>query len=125
MKTRAAVVRTADMATPTPMSCPLTAAVTAIGGKWNLICLFWLYSAPRRFSELHDHMPDISRKVLTETLRDLETEGLITRTVYAEVPSRVEYCISSHGESVRSLVDAVKKWGREHITWKAQVRSNG
>jgi DNA-binding HxlR family transcriptional regulator len=62
--------------------CPLTAALRAIGGKWSLICLYWLESETRRFNELRRLMPDISHKVLTETLRNLEREGLITRTVY-------------------------------------------
>ena len=97
--------------------CPLTAAVNAIGGKWNLICLYWLDSGTRRFNELRRLMPDISHKVLTETLRSLEEEGLITRTVYAEVPPRVEYSISEHGQSLRPLMEAVRVWGRGHIEW--------
>lgn len=102
---------------PVPTECPLTAALNAIGGKWNLICLYWLDSGTRRFNELRRLMPDISHKVLTETLRDLEREGLVSRTIYAEVPPRVEYGISSHGESVRPLIEAVRVWGREHLEW--------
>jgi DNA-binding HxlR family transcriptional regulator len=101
-----------------PTKCPLTAAINAIGGKWSLICLYWLDSGTRRFNELHRLMPDISHKVLTETLRNLESEGLISRTVYPEVPARVEYCISSHGESVRPILQAVRAWGHEQIEWK-------
>jgi DNA-binding HxlR family transcriptional regulator len=101
-----------------PTKCPLTAALNAIGGKWNLICLYWLDSGTRRFNELRRLMPEISHKVLTATLRDLEREGLICRTVYAEVPPRVEYSISSHGESVRPLIEAVRVWGRKHLEWK-------
>jgi len=97
--------------------CPLTAAVNAIGGKWSLICLYWLDSGTRRFNELRRLMPDISHKVLAETLRSLEAEGLITRRVYAEVPPRVEYSISQHGQSLRPLIEAVRVWGRGHIKW--------
>jgi DNA-binding HxlR family transcriptional regulator len=97
--------------------CPLTAAVNAIDGKWNLICLYWLDSGTRRFNHLRRLMPDISHKVLTETLRSLEEEGLITRTVYAEVPSRVEYSISEHGQSLRPLIEVVLVWGHGHIQW--------
>src|SRR5947209_12393786 len=89
-----------------PTKCPMTAALNAIGGKWSLICLYWLDSGTRRFNELRRLMPDISHKVLTATLRGLENEGLITRTIYAEVPPRVEYRISQHGETVRSLIEA-------------------
>ena len=103
-----------------PTKCPLTAALNAIGGKWSLICLYWLDSGTRRFNELHRLMPDISHKVLTETLRNLESEGLISRTVYPEVPPRVEYCISNHGESVRPILQAVRAWGHEQIEWKQQ-----
>lgn len=95
----------------------MTAALNAIGGKWNLICLYWLDSGTRRFNELRRLMPDISHKVLTETLRNLEHEGLVSRTIYAEVPPRVEYGISGHGESVRPLIEAVRVWGRQHLEW--------
>lgn len=101
-----------------PTKCPLTAALNAIGGKWSLICLYWLASGTRRFNELRRLMPDISHKVLAATLRSLEQEGLICRTVYPEVPSRVEYDISSHGETVRPIIEAVRAWGHEHLDWK-------
>ena len=95
--------------------CPLTAAIGAIGGKWNLICLYWLASERRRFGELRRLMPGISHKVLTETLRDLEREGLVTRTVHAQSPAHVEYAISSYGESVKPVIEAVRDWGRRHL----------
>ena len=104
--------------TTLPGKCPMTAALTAIGGKWSLICLYWLDSGTRRFNELRRLMPDISHKVLSATLRNLEREGLICRTVYPEVPPRVEYCISGHGESVRPIMQAVRAWGHEHLDWK-------
>jgi DNA-binding HxlR family transcriptional regulator len=97
-----------------PIGCPLTAALKAIGGKWNMICLYWLDSGTRRFNELHRLMPDISHKVLTATLRNLEHEGLITRAEFSDVP-RVEYRLSAHGESARPLVEAVRIWGRAHL----------
>ena len=108
-----------------PTECPMTAALNAVGGKWSLICLFWLDSGTRRFNELRRLMPDISHKVLAATLRHLEQEGLISRTVYAEVSSRVEYCISSHGESARPIIQVVREWGRGHIEWRADFLSHG
>lgn len=101
-----------------PTKCPLTAALHAIGGKWSLICLYWLDSGVRRFNELRRLIPDISPKVLAATLRGLEHEGLICRTVYAEVTPRVEYRISSHGETVRPIIETVRTWGHEHLEWK-------
>jgi DNA-binding HxlR family transcriptional regulator len=104
-----------------PTKCPLTAALYAVGGKWSLICLYWLDSGTRRFNELRRLMPDISHKVLTTTLRGLEEEGLICRTVYPEVPPRVEYSISDHGETVLPILEAVRAWGQEHLEWKSRA----
>ena len=118
METPAAKKSVLASASPVETRCPLTAALTAIGGKWSLICLYWLDSGTRRFNELRRLMPDISHKVLAATLRNLEHEGLISRTVYPEVPTRVEYRISGHGESVRPILEAVRAWGHEHLEWK-------
>lgn len=104
---------------PTPMtSCPMTAALNAMGGKWSLICLYFLDTGTRRFNELRRLMPDVSHKVLTETLRNLEDEGLILRTVHSLAPSHVEYELSQHGQTVRPLMHAVRAWGRSHLEWK-------
>lgn len=117
METHAAK-KSLDLSEPTKTTkCPMTAALNAIGGKWSLICLYWLDSGTRRFNELQRLMPDISHKVLAATLRSLEQEGLISRTVFPEVPARVEYSISGHGESVRSIIEAVRVWGHEHLEW--------
>src|SRR5438309_11168853 len=105
METRPAVAGVSRV--PLPTECPLTAALNAIGGKWSLVCLYWLDSGTRRFNELRRLMPEISHKVLASTLHDLEREGLICRTVYPEVPPRTEYRISAHGDTVRPLVEAV------------------
>jgi len=121
METRPAVKSAGVSQPPLPTKCPLTAALNAIGGKWSLICLYWLDSGTRRFNELRRLMPEISHKVLAATLRSLEHEGLICRTVYAEIPPRVEYRISSHGETVRPLIQVVRAWGREHLEWKRRI----
>jgi len=125
METRPAAKSASVSQPPLLTKCPLTAALNAIGGKWSLICLYWLDSATRRFNELRRLMPEISHKVLAATLRSLEHEGLICRTVYAEVPPRVEYRISGHGETVRPLIQAVRAWGREHLEWKRRISGPG
>jgi DNA-binding HxlR family transcriptional regulator len=108
---------------PTLMtSCPMTAALNAIGGKWSLICLYFLDSGTRRFNELRRLIPEVSHKVLAETLRNLEEEGLIVRTVHSLAPSHVEYEISEHGHTVRPLIHVVRSWGRQHLTWKEHAR---
>lgn len=95
--------------------CPLTSALGALGGKWNLICIYWLNEAPRRFADLQRLMPEISHKVLTETLRNLELEGLVDRRVLSEMPPHVEYSLSPYGRTVLPLVEAVRQWGRSHL----------
>jgi DNA-binding HxlR family transcriptional regulator len=115
METSSAAGTVKSVDVPQSMQCPLTAALNAIGGKWSMICLYWLDSGTRRFNELHRLMPDISHKVLTATLRNLEHEGLVCRTEVPDVPLRVEYKISPHGESVRPLIEAVRIWGGAHL----------
>jgi DNA-binding HxlR family transcriptional regulator len=95
--------------------CPLTAALNAVGGKWTMITLYWIAEAPRRFGEMQRLMPEVSQKVLTETLRTLEQEGLIVRTVVSEMPAHVEYRLSQHGDTVRPIIDAMRSWGRVHL----------
>jgi DNA-binding HxlR family transcriptional regulator len=120
MEIRPAVTNPTTSQRPMGTECPLTAALNALGGKWNLICLYWLDTGSRRFNELRRLMPEISHKVLAATLRNLEHEGLICRTVHAEVPPRVAYAISRHGETVRPLIQAVRAWGRAHLEWKRE-----
>lgn len=97
---------------PTTEDCPMRAAMSAIGGKWSLILLYWLEAKPRRFNELQRLVPDISHKVLAETLRTLEQQGLLTRATRG---AYVEYSISAHGRTVRPLIDAIHDWGEAHL----------
>jgi DNA-binding HxlR family transcriptional regulator len=95
--------------------CPLTAALNVIGGKWNVIVLYWLATGTQRFSDLQRLMPAVTHKVLTASLRQLEHDGLVLRAVYPEVPPRVEYMLSEHGRSVVPVVEAIRQWGHEHL----------
>lgn len=95
-------------------SCPTEATIAAVGGRWKIIILWHLYGGKLRFSELRRKMPAISQKMLTEQLRELEGHGLVTRTVYAEVPPRVEYAATPLGESLRPVITAIGDWGRTH-----------
>ena len=94
--------------------CPVATAVQVIGSKWKLLILRNLRARPWRFNELQRDLDGISQKVLTDSLRSLEADGIITRTVYAEVPPRVEYALSPLGETMRPILDAMEAWGRAY-----------
>lgn len=99
--------------------CPVATTVQLIGNKWKLLIIRNLRMRPWRFNELYRDLEGISRKVLTESLRSMESDGLITRTVYPEVPPRVEYALSELGETMRPILDAMESWGtsyKENLT---------
>ena len=91
--------------------CPVATTVSIIGSKWKLLIIRNLLDRPWRFNELKKDLEGISQKVLTDALRSMEEDGIITRTVYPEVPPRVEYALSELGESMRPILDAMKDWG--------------
>ena len=91
--------------------CPVATTVHLIGNKWKLLILRNLMARPWRFNELLHSIPGISQKVLTDNLRALESDGIITRTVYPEVPPRVEYAVSELGETMRPIIKAMEVWG--------------
>lgn len=91
--------------------CPVATTVQLIGNKWKLLIPRNLRMRPWRFNELQKSLEGISQKVLTESLRSMEADGIIVRTVYAEVPPRVEYSLSELGETMRPILDAMEQWG--------------
>lgn len=95
--------------------CPLTAALAAIGGKWKLIIIYWLAESPKHFAAIKREMSSISQKVLTQQLRELESDGIISRTPTGPVPAPVEYSLTDYGTSVLPLVDGARTWGRGHL----------
>ena len=94
--------------------CPVAVTVSVIGSKWKLLIMRNLLVRPWRFNELKKDLDGISQKVLTDSLRAMEEDGIITRTVYPEVPPRVEYALSELGESMRPILDAMRQWGTEY-----------
>ena len=94
--------------------CPVATTVQLIGNKWKLLILRNLRTRPWRFNELQKSLEGISQKVLTESLRSMEADGIIVRTVYAEVPPRVEYSLSELGDTMRPILDAMEKWGNDY-----------
>ncbi|MDE5598048.1 MAG: helix-turn-helix transcriptional regulator [Lachnospiraceae bacterium] len=94
--------------------CPVATTVSIIGSKWKLLIIRNLLARPWRFNELKKDLEGISQKVLTDSLRSMEEDGIIIRTVYPEVPPRVEYALSELGESMRPILDAMQKWGADY-----------
>ena len=92
-------------------TCPVATTVQIIGSKWKLLILRNLLQRPWRFNELKRDLEGISQKVLTDSLRSMEADGIIDRTVYAEVPPRVEYTLNELGETLRPILDAMEVWG--------------
>ena len=95
-------------------ACPVATTVQLIGSKWKLLILRDLQARPWRFNELKKELEGISQKLLTDSLRSMEEDGIVTRTVYPEVPPRVEYALSALGESMRPIIQAMETWGREY-----------
>lgn len=95
-------------------ACPVATTVSLIGSKWKILIMRNLLVRSWRFNELRKDLDGISQKVLTDSLRSMEDDGIVTRTVYAEVPPRVEYALSPLGESMRPIMDAMEKWGTEY-----------
>ncbi|MCH5213399.1 MAG: helix-turn-helix transcriptional regulator [Oscillospiraceae bacterium] len=95
-------------------TCPVATTVQLIGSKWKLLILRNLLERPWRFNELQKSLEGISQKVLTDSLRSMEADGIITRTVFPEVPPRVEYALSDLGETMRPILNSMKAWGENY-----------
>jgi DNA-binding HxlR family transcriptional regulator len=94
--------------------CPVATTVSLIGSKWKLLIIRNLLVRPWRFNELKKDLKGISQKVLTDSLRSMEEDGLITRTVFPEVPPRVEYALSDLGKSLKPVLDSMVEWGKSY-----------
>ena len=97
------------------VACPMTATLEYIGGRWKCIILYYLTGNTRRFGEIAARIPVVSRKVLTQQLKEMERDGLIQRTEYKEVPPRVEYTLTELGKSLSPVLKAMSNWGMEHV----------
>lgn len=95
-------------------ACPVETTLTLIGDKWKVLILRDLIPETKRFGELKKSIGGVSQKVLTAQLRDMEHNGLLTRTVYPEVPPRVEYTLTDLGKSLKPILDAMQNWGEAY-----------
>jgi DNA-binding HxlR family transcriptional regulator len=98
--------------------CPVRAALDVIRGRWKPSILFVLSGGPTRFGDLQSRLAGVTGQALTVQLRQLEADGVVVRTVYAEVPPRVEYSLSDSGRSLFELMDGLETWGQEYLRRK-------
>lgn len=92
-------------------ACPVEVTLTMIGNKWKILILRDLMDGTKRFGELRKSVGNITQKVLTANLRDMESSGLVKRKVYAEIPPRVEYTLTDTGHSLKPIIEAMIEWG--------------
>jgi len=103
--------------------CTVELTLQVIGGKWKPIILYRLSRDEAvRFSEIKRSIPNITQKMLTQQLRELESDGVVHREVYPQVPPKVEYSLTEMGRSIMPVVDALCRWGREYEAW-AEARA--
>lgn len=95
-------------------ACPVETTLSLIGSKWKVLILRDLLPGTKRFGELKKSIGHVSQKVLTNQLREMESQGLVNRKVYAEVPPRVEYSLTDLGLSLKPILDAMWNWGEEY-----------
>jgi len=98
-----------------PNGCPVTFCLNIIGGKWKPVIIHLLRKGCNRYTMLLKAIPEISKQTLTNQLRELETDGVIERIVYAEIPPRVEYTISSFGSTLLPIIDGMSEWGLKQM----------
>jgi DNA-binding HxlR family transcriptional regulator len=101
--------------------CAMDITMNYIGGKWKSVILWYLKKDKKRFSELNRLIPDITEKMLSIQLKQLEASGLVRRTVYPEVPLRVEYRLTPFGKSLIPVMNAIAKWGRQTGRHKGKI----
>jgi len=99
-----------------PNDCPLTHAMNIIGGKWKPLIIYLLSKGTLRFGKIYTFLPTISKKVLTEQLKELAADGIIFRERFAEVPPRVEYTLSEKGMELMPILDSISKWSQNMMT---------
>ena len=99
--------------------CPVSHCLGMIGGKWKPLILFCIANEVNRFGAMQRAIPEISKQMLTQQLRELESDGLLSRIVFAQVPPRVDYKLTERGQSILSVIKAMKQWGESDLAYKA------
>ncbi|MDO5069520.1 MAG: helix-turn-helix domain-containing protein [Neisseria zoodegmatis] len=100
--------------TPHDNCCPVSTTLDIIGGKWKVLILYHLNTQTRRFNELQRLMPAVTQRMLTLQLRELESDGIVHREVYPQVPPKVEYSLTEFGLTLMPVIEAMHRWGTEY-----------
>ena len=95
-------------------TCPIALAISIVGGKWKIPILYYLRESTLRFGELKKELPQVTQKMLTQQLRELEKDQLVLRKVYAQVPPKVEYSTTALAKTLEPILDSLCKWGQEY-----------
>lgn len=103
--------------------CPVEITMDVIGGKWKAVILYHLMDGTKRFGELKRLYPKVSQRILTLQLRELESDQIVRRTVYAEVPPKVEYSLTDFGKSLIPLIKELKAWGKKYDEKVIRIKS--
>lgn len=102
--------------------CPVEACLEVIGGKWKAVILFHLLGGTKRFNELRRLLPNVTQRMLTRQLRELEADKIVERTVYPEVPPKVEYSLSEFGKTLEPILRMLQKWGMKYFDQITTIR---
>ncbi|HEY7316438.1 MAG TPA: helix-turn-helix domain-containing protein [Candidatus Binatia bacterium] len=102
-------------------SCPAETTLGVIGGKWKLLILRELFSGASRFGELRRRLSGISEKILAQHLRELESDGIVARKIYPEIPPKVEYSLTNSGKTLGPIINGLHEWGLQHLSGKKGV----
>ena len=107
----------------TSETCPITDTIRAMGRRWKPLTLYFLKFGELRFSELRRHLPEATQKMLTQTLRELEEDGLVLRTVHDQIPPKVSYSLTKYGWTLEPIMEAMCEWGEKHAKRVAKRRA--
>lgn len=104
------------------VGCPVDATLDVIGGRWKGVLLYLLLDGPRRFGELRRLLPEVTQRMLTLQLRELEADGVVRREVYPEVPPKVEYSLTDFGHSLEPILLQMRSWGEQYTERLHEIR---
>jgi DNA-binding HxlR family transcriptional regulator len=102
--------------------CPVEACLEVIGGKWKGVILFHLLGGTKRFNELRRLLPNLTQRMLTRQLRELEADQIVQRQVYPEIPPRVEYSLTEYGRTLEPVLQMLRRWGADYLDQITQIR---